>query len=467
MGKLFFGRGEETVDDGGRLGPLATTDAEPMSSTQRRVVITGVGVVSPLGNTKEALWEALWRGQSGVRPLSAVSSQDLPVAFAAEATQFHGQIDDFGPLEKGQTKAIRKALKVMCRESQMGVASAQLALADAGLSPGDVDPERTGISFGTDYMLSVPEEFTEGIRQCLDERGRFEFSRWGTDGLPKMSPLWLLKYLPNMPASHLAIFNDFRGPNNSLTLREAAANAAVAEARQIILRGSADVMLAGATGTRIHPMKMVHAAQQEELAARNGDPTRASRPFDRDRTGMVLGEGAGTIVLETLSAAQARGAEIYAEVVAGAAGSAVGRNFLARRGRAMVNVLRAVLHDAGAGPDDIGHLHAHGLSTRSADIEEAQAIHEVFGQRAKPLPVVAAKSHFGNLGAGSGIVELVASLLALRHDRLFPLLNYENPDPECPVAGVAGARDGAGDSFVNLNVTPQGQAAAVMIQRLG
>jgi 3-oxoacyl-[acyl-carrier-protein] synthase II len=435
-----------------------------MSPTQRRVVITGVGVIGPLGNTKDAFWEALLQGQSGVEPMTVGNLDDLPITFAAEARQFQGRIEDFGPLEKEQKKAIRKALKVMCRESQMGVASAQLALADAGIGPGQVDPERTGISFGTDYMLSAPEELTEAIRQCLDEHGRFDFSRWGTDGMPKMSPLWLLKYLPNMPASHLAIFNDFRGPNNSLTLREAAANAALAEAQQIILRGSADTMLAGATGTRVHPMKIVHAAQQEELASCNGDPARASRPFDRDRTGMVLGEGAGSVVLEELCRARARGAEIYGEVVAGASSSALGPRLLARRSQAMANVLRAVLRNAGASPDDVGHLHAHGLSTRSADIDEARAINEVFGGRGESLPVVAAKSHFGNLGAGSGMVELVASLLALRHDRLFPLLNYETPDPECPVAAVTEVRAGAGSSFVSLNVTPQGQASAVMVR---
>ena len=436
-----------------------------MSSKQRRVVITGVGVISPLGNTKDDLWEALSGGRSGVRPLTDLPPGALPVSFGAEARQFSGNIDDFGPLEKAQKRAIRKGLKVMCRESQMGIASAQLALVDAGISPGQLDPERTGISFGTDYMLSVPEEFNEGILKCVNEQGRFEFSRWGTDGMPRMSPLWLLKYLPNMPASHLAIFNDFRGPNNSLTLREAAANAALAEAYHIILRGSADAMLAGATGTRLHPMKMIHAAQQEQLAASNGDPARACRPFDRDRTGMVLGEGAGTILIEELSAAEGRGAEIYGEVLAGASVSALGSKLQAHRSRAMANVLRTVLRSGGTGPDDIGHLHAHGLSTRSADAEEAQAVNEVFAGRAKPLPVIAAKSYFGNLGAGSGTVELVASLLALRHDRLFPLLNYQTPAPECPVAAVIDGGQVSGGSFVNLSVTPQGQASAVLIRR--
>ncbi len=435
-----------------------------MASTARRVVVTGIGLVSPLGNNKEALWEGLSHGRSGVGRWPG-SSEALPVRIAGEARQFTGEIDDFGPLEKEQKKAIRKGLKVMCRECQMGVAAAQLALADAGLVLGKVDPDRTGITFGADYMLSVPEEFSEGILQCLAPPGEFQFARWGNEGMTKMSPLWLLKYLPNMPASHLAIYNDFRGPNNSLTLREAASNAAIGEAYQIIIRDSADTMLVGATGSRLHPMKMIHAVQQEEIARGDGDPAAASRPFDRNRRGMVLGEGAGAIVLEELATAQARNAAIYGEVVGAASSAVVGRNLVAERYQAMVNVLRATLRSAEAGIDQVGHLHAHGLSTRTSDIEEARAIHEVFGGRSSPLPVTAAKSYFGNLGAGSGIVELIASLLALEHGWLFPTLNYTTPDRECPVTVVKNGDGRPGASFINLNVTPQGQAAAVMVRQ--
>ena len=260
-----------------------------MSSKQRRVVITGIGLVSPLGNSKETLWEALCQGRSGVGPLTVLTPGAVPLQVAAEARQFTGEIEDFGPLEKEQKKQIRKGLRVMCRECQMGVAVAQLALTDAAILAGAIDPDRIGVSYGTDYMLSLPEEFNEGIRQCLSGEGTFEFPRWGLEGLPKMSPLWLLKYLPNMPASHVAIFNDLRGPSNSLTLREAGANLAVGEAYQIILRGHADVMVCGATGTRLHAMKIVHAVTQEEVACGNGDPTKVSRPFDRQRSGMVLG----------------------------------------------------------------------------------------------------------------------------------------------------------------------------------
>jgi 3-oxoacyl-[acyl-carrier-protein] synthase II len=424
-----------------------------------------MGLICPLGSSKETLWQSLSSGQSGVGPFTSIPSGGLPIKFAAEVRQFQGEIDDFGQLGKEQKKAIRKGSKMMCRECQMGVAAAQRALSDAGLTPGKQNPERTGISFGSDYMLSLPEEFTEGVKQCLDAEGRFQFSRWGSEGLPKMSPLWLLKYLPNMPASHVAIYNDLRGPNNSLTLREASANVAVGEAFQIILRGSAEIMLCGATGTRLHPMKAMHSVQQEELASPEVEPARACRPFDRNRTGMVLGEGSGAITIEELSTAQARGATIHGEVLAASSSSVIQRNFVAQREAAMSNVLGNVLKAANVKPEAVGHIHAHGLSTHSSDIEEARAINNVFGSRSKPVPVTAAKSYFGNLGAGSGMIELIGSLMALSHGRLFPVLNYETPDPECPIFPVTNGSADPGKIFINLNVTPQGQASAILIRQ--
>ncbi len=188
----------------------------------------------------------------------------------------------------------------------MGVAAAQWALSDAGVIPGQFEPDRVGITFGSDYMVSLPDEFIAGYAECLDASRQFQFSKWATEGLPKMSPLWLLKYLPNMPACHLAMYNDLRGPNNSLTLREASANVALVEACHTILRGRADVMVVGATGTRLSPLKLVHVLQQEEVALADGDPAAASRPFDRNRTGMVVGEGAGAVVLEDFDRAHAR-----------------------------------------------------------------------------------------------------------------------------------------------------------------
>ena len=318
--------------------------SEP-STLDRRIVITGVGQISPLGNSKQSLWEALSAHRSGVSALRLFSNGAAPVHVGGAAGAFSGEVEDFGPLDKEQKKSIRKQLKVMCRECQMGVAAAQMAMTDAGITPTNVDPERTGISFGTEYMLSVPDEFNEGIRLCTSTQGKFEFSRWGQEGLPKMSPLWLLKYLPNMPASHLAIFNDLRGPNNSITLREAGANLAIGEAFDIIRRGNADVMICGAAGTRLHVMKIMHSIQQEEVSKCDGDPFKISRPFDRQRSGMVLGEGAGAIVIETLAHATARGATIYGEVIATASRSSALRNHACHRKHALTNVSAAACYD--------------------------------------------------------------------------------------------------------------------------
>jgi 3-oxoacyl-[acyl-carrier-protein] synthase II len=431
--------------------------------SSRRAVITGLGLVSPLGNSKEALWESLSSGKSGVARYESVPTVNLPMSFAAEARGFTGDVDEFGPLEKEPKKAIRKALKVMCREIQMGVAAAQLAIHDGRLTAGSYMPQRAGCVYGADYMLTMPDEFSAGIEKCRDGEGRFVYNRWATDGMPQLSPLWLLKYLPNMPASHVAIFNDLRGPNNSITLREAASNLAVGEAFRTITRGHADVMIAGATGTRVHPMKAIHAIQTEQLAMNGLDPARASRPFDLHRKGMVLGEGAAAVIVEELEHAKARGATIYGEVVGHATSQVTDGNYVAKRDRALANVIRMALADADATIDDVGHIHAHGLGTQSCDAEEAAAIREVFGRRADSLPVTAAKSYFGNLGAGSGLVELIASLLAMQQGRLFPILNYETPDPACPIVAAKPGMS-PGRSALNLNVTPQGQASAVLVR---
>jgi 3-oxoacyl-[acyl-carrier-protein] synthase II len=432
--------------------------------SQRRVVITGIGLISPLGNSLESLGSALAERRSGVAPFTLLPAENLPVGFAGEATECTESIDDFGELPKDVRKMIRKGLKVMCRETKMGVASAQRAIADAAFDEGSPDPERSGVLFGSDYMLTQPDEFTAGVGHCRDEDGQFVFTRWGDEGMAQVTPLWLLKYLPNMPASHIAIFNDLRGPNNSLTLRESSGLSAVGEAYRTIVRGDAEMMVAGATGTRVHPTKTLHIILQEEFSPGHENPESACRPFDLDRDGMVLGEGAATLVLEELQSAQQRGATIYGEVAGHATSTVLDRDFVAHRDIALANVMRGAMREAGVGAEEVGHVHAHGLSTRSCDVDEAKAINDVFGDRVEKVPVTAAKSYFGNLGAGSGIVELIASLLAIRDGRLFPVLNYETPDPECAISVATGDDVSAGSNFVTVNVTPQGQAAAVLMR---
>jgi 3-oxoacyl-[acyl-carrier-protein] synthase II len=431
----------------------------------RRVVITGLGLVSPLGNSADRLWEALSTGTSGVRELTSIPTGGLHSRFGAEARDFTGSIEDFGPLEKTQARNIKKNLKVMCREIQMGVAVSQLAIADAGLKLDTLDLTRIGVLFGSDYMLTLPQEFTAGMSKCRDAAGNFDFNLWAERGLPEVEPLWLLKYLPNLPACHVAIFNDLRGPNNSITMREASPNLAIAEAFCTIERGHADLMIAGATGTRVHIGRTLHITLEEEIASDDGQsaPAALSRPFEKNRRGQVIGEGAGALMLEELEFARARGAKILGEVIGFASSQVIDRQGVGQLRQAARNVLVQALRSAKLTPEKIGHIHAHGLSTTKSDADEAQAIHDVFGS--VKVPVTAAKSYFGNLGAGSGLVETIASLLAVQKQELFPLLNYDVADPDCPIhATRPGQQTPAGDNFINLNISPVGQASAVVIR---
>ena len=418
--------------------------------SQRRVVITGMGQVSPLPPTLDQFWTALSTGTDGVRAYAS----DGPISVAAPAL-FNGDIDDFSEIDPVQKKTVKKSLKVMSREIQMALAASSRALANAEISFGQFPESRIGVSFGADYILTTPDECLDGIKACLPPAScsQFDFTRWATDGMSKMSPLWQLKYLPNMPASHIAILNGFHGPSNSMTLREASIGAVVGESQAIIESGRTDIMLVGTTGSRLHPIKLIQAVQQEELASDY------CRPFDRDRSGTVLGEGAGALVLEEWEHALKRGATIYAEIAAASYRARFDWSGADLRREVIGQVLREVLRKTGWKPEQIGHVNAHGLGNRRSDAAEAQAIADVFGHS---IPVCAVKGFFGNLGAGAGAVELIASVLALREGKLFPTPHHDTPDTNCPVH-VANAGEPSGEGFVKIAVNPQGQASALAV----
>ena len=431
----------------------------------RRVVITGMGQISPLGMDLDSFWEALSTGKSGIRPITSLPSEALPSAYAGEALEFTGNIADFGQIDKEQTRSIRKNLKVMCREIQMGVAAAQRALQSSGWTVGGFDADRAGVIFGSDYMMTLPREFEKATKACLDADGQFDFSKWAEAGLPEVTPLWLLKYLPNMPASHVAIFNDMRGPNNSITLREASANAAIGEALMTISRGHADVIVAGSTGTRVHETRTVHTILQDPVATGDSQYAQQCLPFDLNRQGMIIGEGAGALILESQEHAEARGATIYGEVIGQSISMASTPERKADRPTAIANALAMVCRDAGIEPADIQHINAHGLGSSQSDADEAAGLTRFFGDRTKDVPVVGLKSYFGNLGAGSGIIEVVGSLLAVKNRQLPATLGFSTPDPKCDLSVSGEPREIAGEGvFVSLNFSPQGQASAVAIR---
>jgi 3-oxoacyl-[acyl-carrier-protein] synthase II len=440
-----------------------------MSNQQQRVVITGLGVVGPLGRDLDSFWDNLKAETSGISELDCLPLESLPVRFGGQAKCFTGDIGDFGPLEKSLQRSIKKNQKVMCREIEMGVAACQLALHHAGLGdPTAREPDRFGIVYGSDYIITRPEEYADGVAACLNDAKTFDATQWPTVGRPKVNPLWLLKYLPNMPASHVAIYNDLRGPSNSVTIREASSGASIVEAVAAIRRGAADVMLAGATGSRMEPLRALHFIASEPLAKQTPNPAEMSRPYDITRNGALIGEGAGAVVLESMDRAVARGAKIWGEIVAGAS-SAVG-SIRSQRDNiriAVGNVTRALVQrslDAGV---DLGpgrwHFHGCGKSEVAGDASEAAGIRDGIGDR--DVPVTAAKSYFGNLGAGSGAIEIVASCLALDRDQLFPVLNTRTLDPKCPIR-LARASDAPGDAFAHVAYSAQGQACGVLVRRV-
>ncbi len=419
-----------------------------------RVVITGVGVISPVGIGKQNFWHNLIAGRSGIGTLRSVPNDCLPSKLAAE-------IHDFNPLDFIYQK---KFLKVMSRDVQLGVSAASIAMKDAGLRAGDVDPERLGVEFGSGHISFIPGELAEAARDYQEAQDDPE-TRWGESQMGKIAPLWLLRQLPNMPACHIAIEHDARGPNNTITSAEASAILALQEAVRVINRGQADVMVVGASSSHIHPVDIARICLFDNLSRRE-DPLRACRPFDRDRDGTVVGEGSAVFVIERYGHAVARGADIYCEVLgvgAGCDGNGAG----AASGAGLVNAIRQSLQKSGLAPRDIGHINAHGKSTRQDDCVESLAYHQALGDAADQIPVTALKSYLGSFDAGTGAVELAGSVMALKHGNLPMTLNYEHPDPACRRLNVVREPMRLRNNVaMSVNRTNVGQSVAAVLRAL-
>ncbi|HEY2882423.1 MAG TPA: beta-ketoacyl synthase N-terminal-like domain-containing protein, partial [Pirellulales bacterium] len=269
----------------------------------REVVITGVGVVSPIGIGREAFWTSLAHGVSGVRPITLFDASDNPVKIGAEVV-------DFDPKQYVRP---RKSLKVMSRDIQFGFAAADMALADAGVAPNSQDPDRFGVVFGSEMIYCELAELEAVYRATLPE-GQFDFDRWGEAMMSNIYPLWLLRNLPNMVACHIAIVHDARGPNNTIGHSDVSSLGAMIEAVRVIQRDAADIMIAGGVGARINPTSMAYRGDGD-LSHRNDNPAGASRPFESNRDGLVNGEGAAAFILESRQHAQQRGAPILARVL--------------------------------------------------------------------------------------------------------------------------------------------------------
>jgi 3-oxoacyl-[acyl-carrier-protein] synthase II len=425
----------------------------------RRVVVTGLGVVAPNGIGKEAFWASCVEGRSGVGTIRSFDPEGYPVRVAAEVPDF-----EMGPFVPA---AHRKSLKIMGRAARFGVAAAGLAVTDSGLNLGRENPERVGVVMGTGLVPIDLPEVAPLLHQAINGEGQLRLERLGRGGTGNLFPLWVLKYLPNMTAAHISMIHGAQGPNSTITTACAAGTQAVGEGFRLIARGDADLVLAGGADSRIDPLLLLAYSALGALSPAKRPPAEVSRPFDGDRDGFVLGEGAGVMLLEELEHARRRGAAIYAEVLGlGSSFDAYAVTKPDPEAGGAVRSIRWALQEARVDPHDVDYINAHGTSTRLNDIMETEAVKRVFEERARTLPLSSIKSMVGHLIGAAGAVEAVALALTLRTGVLPPTINQTKPDPSCDLDYVPNcARDVPVRTAVSTSFGFGGQNAALVLQR--
>ena len=402
------------------------------SSSARRVVITGLGAVTPCGNTAADTWAALIAGRSGLGRITRFDPTGCTAHIAGEVKDFDptralpAVLHPRGPAGEPLGQALTpKDLKKFGRFTHLGAAAAVEAYADSGLDAhrAELDSDRMGVNLGVG-LGGLPE-----IEHMHDV--------WKAGGYRKISPFLIIQIAPNLLAGQVSLLLDFRGPNLSVASACATSGHSVGEAAATIARGDADVMVAGGAESTVTPLAIGAFAQMRALSTRNDAPAQASRPYDRDRDGFVLSEGAVTFVLEEREHALRRGARIYAEVRGyGATADAHHLSSLAPGGEGSVRAMRAALARAGLTAMDVDYVSAHATSTPGGDGEEAAAIATVFGENKASLHVSGVKSMTGHLLGGAGAMGLFAAVLAIRDGVVPPTINLDNLDPACAATGL-------------------------------
>lgn len=373
----------------------------------RRVVITGMGTVNPLANDRESYWKALLAGKSGIGPITQFDTSAFKVHFG-------GEVKNFEPEKLLDSKTVRR----LDRFTQFAMIASIEAVADSGIDFLKEDPFRCGVILGSGIG---------GLNEFEDQHSRYR------DGGPgKISPFVIPKMIANAAPGNVSIHFGLSGPNTSVSTACASAAHAIGDALRAIQWGYADVMVTGGSESSITPMGLGGFVSARALSMRNDDPQKASRPFDKDRDGFVLSEGAGILVIEELERAKKRGARIYAELL-GCGSTADAHHITAPHpcGAGAVQAMKAALKDARLNPSDIQYVNAHGTSTELGDIAETKAVKEVFGEHARKLVVSSTKSMTGHLLGASGGIELIACVYSIQRSLVHPTINYDTPDPEC------------------------------------
>jgi len=394
---------------------MTVQPANRSGNSGRRVVITGIGLVTPLGVGTRKNWEALLRGANGIGPVTRFDVSRF-------ATRFAGEIKGFDPLPFIEKKEVRK----MDLFIQYAVVAAQLAVEDSGIAPAALEGDQTGVCIGSGIggIGSLEEAHTVLLEKGPD----------------RVSPFFLIQTIINEAAGQISIKYRAKGPNTATVTACSTGTHAIGDSFRMIARGEADIMFAGGAEAPVTPLGMAGFCALKALSERNDEPSKASRPFDARRDGFVMGEGAGIVLLEDLEHALARGARIYAEVAGyGMTSDAYHVTAPAPDGDGAVRVMLRALADAGARAEDVGYINAHGTSTPFNDKTETLAIKKVFGEHALKIGVSSTKSMMGHLLGAAGGVEAGITALCLKHQIMTPTINYEFPDPDCDLDYVPNA----------------------------
>jgi 3-oxoacyl-[acyl-carrier-protein] synthase II len=414
-------------------------------------------MVTPVGRDRESTWRALQEGRSGVGPISLFDSRTFPTRIAAEVHDFRLG-DYFREIDRWEG---------VCRNSQFALAAARMAVDDSGLEDYDeLDHTRFGIYLGSGEGQQDFARFVELMKQSY-RQGKVDTTVFTSRGLRQLQPIPEAEQEPGTPAGHLASLFGANGPNANCLTACAASSQAIGEAVEIIRRDDADVMLSGGTHSMIHPFGVTGFTLLTALSTRNDEPTRASRPFDRDRDGFILGEGAGMVVLEELKHAKKRGATIYGEVLGyGSTADAFRITDSHDEGRGAIACMREALDDARLNPEDVDYINAHGTSTAVNDSIETLAIKRTFGETAYNVPISSTKSMMGHLIAAAGSVEAIVCLLTIRDGVMPPTINLDNPGADCDLDYIPHeARRKAVDVALTNSFGFGGQNIALILSR--
>ena len=407
-----------------------------------RVVITGLGAITPVGNTVRESWDAFIAGRSGIGPITRFDASELP-------TRIAGEIKEFDPAKYMPFKEARR----MSRCSQVAVATAAQAIEDAGFSGGWPDNERVSVLYGTGV----------GGLEVIEQQLRTLWEK----GWQKVSPFGVTSAITNMPAHHISHLFQIKGRISTITTACATGTQAVGEAAELIRRGVADIVVTGGVEAVMTHIPIAGFSVMRALSTRNDEPERASRPFDRDRDGFVFSEGGATLVLEELEHAKARGAHIYAEVLGHSSSSdAYHVAHPDPQGEGAARAMRWAIEDAGLEPEDIDYINSHGPATVVNDPTETMAIKKVLGEHAYDIPVNSTKSMIGHPMGGAGAIEALVCALTLHEGVIHPTINLEHPDPECDLDYVPkGARYLQVETALSNSFGLGGQNACLVLRR--